>query len=69
MYAVFTSAFLHVHYFIYHQGNGSIETLDLSDNDMGTRGAEYLSDALRENTFIRSLVRIPLSFVLTYTRV
>lgn len=36
-------------------GNGSIETLDLSDNDMGPRGAEYLADTLRENTFIRTL--------------
>ncbi|XP_045204099.1 leucine-rich repeat-containing protein 74A-like isoform X2 [Mercenaria mercenaria] len=36
-------------------GNGSIETLDLSDNDMGPKGTEYLADALRENTFIRNL--------------
>lgn len=41
---------------LYFQGNGSIETLDLSDNDMGPQGAEYLADTLRENTFIKNLV-------------
>lgn len=40
------------------QGNSSVEVLDVSDNDIGPTGAEYLAETLRENTFIKSLVRI-----------
>ncbi|XP_045204097.2 leucine-rich repeat-containing protein 74B-like isoform X2 [Mercenaria mercenaria] len=36
-------------------GNSTIETLDLSDNDMGPLGAKYIADAMKENTFITNL--------------
>lgn len=36
-------------------GNSSIETLDLTDNDIGKKGIEYLVDMFRENTFIKNL--------------
>jgi Ran GTPase-activating protein (RanGAP) involved in mRNA processing and transport len=49
----------------FQQVNGSVETLDLSDNDMGEKGAEYLADALRENTFVRSLVSVLFTLVST----
>ena len=38
------------------QGNSCIQTLDLTDNNMGPKGAEYIADALKENTFITNLV-------------
>ena len=38
------------------QSNSTIDTLDLSDNDIGPLGAKYIADALKENTFIQNLV-------------
>ena len=39
--------------------NQSIEQLDLSDNDAGTRGARSLAALLDENDAISELVRPP----------
>ncbi|KAH3830279.1 hypothetical protein DPMN_103520 [Dreissena polymorpha] len=36
-------------------GNSSLETLDLGDNDMGPKGAEYIADMLRENNFVKHI--------------
>ena len=38
------------------KGNSIVQTLDLSDNDMGTQGAEYIADMLKENYFVVNLV-------------
>ncbi|KAI0212755.1 hypothetical protein LSAT2_002305 [Lamellibrachia satsuma] len=38
------------------QNNTRIETIDLEGNDIGPRGAKYLSRALRENVFVTQLV-------------
>ncbi|XP_052795635.1 leucine-rich repeat-containing protein 74B-like isoform X2 [Mya arenaria] len=35
--------------------NSSVETLDLGDNDIGQKGAEYIADMLRENNFIKHI--------------
>ena len=52
------------HYYIQHtiffslfQHNSIVQTLDLSENDMGPRGAEYIADMLKENNFVVNLVR------------
>ncbi|KAL4230081.1 hypothetical protein ACF0H5_010466 [Mactra antiquata] len=36
-------------------GNSTIEVLDLRDNDMGEKGAQYIAELLQENIFIHSL--------------
>jgi len=38
------------------QGNSSVESLDLGDNDMGPMGAMYIADTLKENNFIKHIV-------------
>ena len=35
-----------------------MQTLDLSDNDMGPQGAEYIADMLKENYFVVNLVSL-----------
>ena len=38
------------------QHNSIVQTLDLADNDMGPKGAEYIADMLKENNFVVNLV-------------
>ena len=40
------------------KGNSIVQTLDLSDNDMGPQGAEYIADMLKENYFVVNLVSL-----------
>ena len=40
------------------QNNTRIETIDLEGNDIGPRGAKYLTRALRENVFVTELVSV-----------
>lgn len=40
------------------QETWTVQTLDLTDNNIGTEGARYLAELLTENEFIKQLVLV-----------